>query len=521
MTNSIIPAPAKCIEKKGFFRWKGPLKCCTVGDTRKARGALTRLVSLQDMERDRADILLIQNGEMESLGKEGYSLNISSEQITLTAATDSGLYYGIQSLRQLLPAEAEINPAIECLIPAMEIEDQPAFDWRGLMLDSCRHFHGIEEIKQILDILAIHKINRFHWHLTEDQGWRIEIKKYPLLTQIGSKRPRTEKIDKTHFKEEEHGGFFTQDQVREVIAYAADRNIMVVPEVDIPGHSTAALAAYPQYSCTGGPIEVKCTFGVFDDIYCAGKDQTFRFLQDVFDEIIDLFDSPYIHIGGDEAPVKRWKSCPDCQERIDRENLNDEHHLQTWFFNRISDYLIGKGKIPIGWNEVISDNLDDKIIVQYWIPDQGKSLEQLQQGRPMILSQLERYYIDYGYSTTTLKSCYGPAPFWDQLSREEQKAVMGIEAPLWSEWIDTTERLYWQLLPRLTAVAESSWTDISQQNWDNFLKRLPFMVLRMNALGIYPAASKYWQMEHNGIVDDSEEAHKKVLLKIEEEYQQR
>ncbi len=341
------------------------------------------------------------------LGREGYRLTVTPEAVTVIASGLAGIFYGIQSLRQLLPIQIEerrLVSGMDWRVACLVITDQPRFPWRGFMLDEGRHFQGRETVLQTLDLMALHKLNIFHWHLTEDQGWRIEIKKYPRLTEIGSKRLGT-RNGFTAGKHDciPHGGFYTQAQVREIVAYAAKRYITIVPEVEMPGHSVAALAAYPELSCTGGPFEVATHFGIFPDIYCAGKEATFVFLQDVLDELLELFPSPYIHIGGDEAPKKRWKECPDCQRRIRDEGLKDVHALQVYFTNRIAAYLDSKGRHTLGWNEILQDGLAESAVVQFWARGRKRLLEAIRtKHRPTVMSSCFSTYLDYAYKPDSL-----------------------------------------------------------------------------------------------------------------------
>ncbi|HKI87502.1 MAG TPA: beta-N-acetylhexosaminidase, partial [Draconibacterium sp.] len=281
-----------------------------------------------------------------NLGKEGYLLKVNNNIIVVTAAAPNGLFYGIQSLKQILPVEATKG---SLLLQAVDIKDQPRFAWRGNMLDVGRHFFPVSFLKKYIDILAMYKINTFHWHLTEDQGWRLEIKKYPLLTETSSWRDETVIGHNTpEYDGIGYGGFYTQEQAREIVKYAAERYITVVPEIEMPGHSVAALTAYPNLGCTGGPYEVKKNWGVSKDVYCAGKDETFVFLKNVLDEVMDIFPSKFIHIGGDECPKDAWEKCPDCQKRIVDEGLKNEHELQSWFITQMDDYLTSKGRRLVG-----------------------------------------------------------------------------------------------------------------------------------------------------------------------------
>ena len=278
--------------------------------------------------------------------------------INIAAAAPAGLFYGGQTLRQLLAA-ADVAQSKEagatCQVPCCHIEDQPRFPWRGLLLDESRHFFGKEFVKQTIDRLAAYKLNTLHWHLTDDQGWRIEIKKYPLLTGIGAWRDQTERDGKRY------GGFYTQDEIREIVAYAAQRHVTIVPEIEMPGHSLAALASYPQFSCRGGPLKVLTVFGISQDVYCAGNDATFAFLDDVLDEVIGLFPSTFIHVGGDECPKDRWKKCPKCQARIKAEGLKNEDELQSYFIRRIEEHVASKGRRLIGWDEILEGGLRPRL----------------------------------------------------------------------------------------------------------------------------------------------------------------
>jgi hexosaminidase len=288
------------------------------------------------------------------LGDEGYELTVTPNSIALEAVQPAGLFYGVQTIRQLLPFEGEGGRVIPCV----EIVDKPRFPWRGMLLDCCRHFMSKDFVKEYIDLLAYHKMNILHWHLTEDQGWRIEIKGYPKLTEVGGWRTYEDGI--------RYGGFYTQDEIREVVEYARRRYVQVIPEIELPGHSVASLAAYPEHSCTGGPFSVETNWGVHKDVYCAGKEQTFQFLEDVLTEVIELFPAPYVHVGGDECPKDRWKGCTDCQARIAAEGLKDEHELQSYFIRRIEKFLLSKGRRLIGWDEILEGGLDPGAPVQWW-----------------------------------------------------------------------------------------------------------------------------------------------------------
>jgi hexosaminidase len=419
---------------------------------------------------------------------EGYRLEVRPDGVTLEAFTPSGVFYGLQTLRQLLPPEVETRTRAELAwsIPCVHIEDWPRFAWRGFMLDEGRYFHGKEAVLQTLDLLALQKLNVFHWHLTEDQGWRIEIQQYPRLTEIGSRRAGTRNgfCGKTH-NHIPHAGFYTQADIREIVAYAAARHITVVPEIEMPGHSTAALAAYPEFSCTGGPFEVATHFGIYPDIYCAGKEATFTFLQNVLDEVLDLFPSPYIHIGGDEAPKARWKNCPDCQRRIQAQGLAGEHALQVYFTNRIGVYLARRGRRLMGWNEILEPSLAKDALVQYWRGNQGALMEAIRQDkRQVIMSTFLDTYLDHGYSLMPLIRAYRYEPVPAALAESESASVLGLEAPLWSEWLPSRARLEYQAYPRTLALAETAWTPKTKKDLTGFRYRLVHFLPRLDRLGV-------------------------------------
>ncbi len=333
-----------------------------------------------------------------NLGKEGYLLKVNPSEIAIIASEPNGLFYGMQSLKQMLPLDANSGTL---QISSADIKDQPRFAWRGNMFDACRHFFPVSFIKKYIDILAMYKLNTFHWHLTDDQGWRIEIKKYPLLTEISSWRDETVVGHNTHeYDGIGYGGFYTQEQAKEIVRYAAERYITVVPEIEMPGHSSAALAAYPQLGCTGGPYKVQRTWGVFKDVYCAGKDETLTFLQDVLDEIMDIFPSEFIHVGGDECPKDAWEECLDCQKRIKDNHLKNEQELQSLFITQMDNYLTSKGRRLIGWDEILEGGLAPQAAVMSWRGIEG-GIEAAKQNHDVVMSPTSFMYIDYYQSKDT------------------------------------------------------------------------------------------------------------------------
>ena len=431
----------------------------------------------------KSSIILKTSNEKDLNNSEKYSLLVSKENIIISATSSVGVFYGIQTLLQLIPHKTlkEDKISLEVSIPCVSIEDFPRFKWRGFMLDESRHFFGKKQVKKILDLMALLKLNTFHWHLTDDQGWRIEIKKYPLLTEIGSKREGTitsqrflrsnQKI-KAPIDEIPVSGYYTQQDIRELIQYATERFITIIPELDFPWHTTAALAAYPELSCTGGPFKVSTRFGIHKDVLCIGKEKVFEFIQNVLNEIIEIFPSNIIHIGGDEAPNRRWKKCLDCQARIKDESLGSVDNLQVYFTNRITDYLGSKGKRIIGWNEILNDDLIDNALCQYWINHFDKVLEHIRKGREVVMSEMKALYFDYPYRLIPLHQTYNYDPIPSNLEEKFHKNILGLEACLWTEYVKNKDKLEWQTFPRLIAVAETGWTPKNNKDFESFLRRL-------------------------------------------------
>lgn len=421
---------------------------------------------------------------LENLGQEGYSIKITKNNIRISANSPCGIFYGFQTLRQLFPTEIENHSIMENInwaIPCLSIRDSPRFSWRGFMLDEGRHFHGKEIVKKILEIMASLKLNIFHWHLTEDQGWRIQIKKYPKLTELGSKRTGTQilklkDLRKNRKDENPHEGYYSQEDIKEIINFASERFIKIIPEIEMPGHTMAALSAYPEMSCTGGPFKVQESFGIKKDVYCPGKEQVFEFIQNILDEIIELFDSKIIHIGGDEVPKDRWKDCSDCQERIKTEKLGNEEDLQVYFTNRIASYLSAHGQKIMGWNQILKNNLSEDVICQYWMLGKKEFIGQLKQGRKAVMSNFFHTYLDYDYNLTPLRKTYRFEPIPKKLRSKYSDNFLGIEAPLWTERIPNLKRLEWHIFPRLIAIAETGWTIKENKSYKSFKKRLtPFL----------------------------------------------
>ena len=381
---------------------------------------------------------------------EGYMLKVTSDNVVISGGSEAGVFYGIQTLRKSLP----VVQGEKVALPAVEINDAPRFNYRGGMLDVARHYCTLDSVKRFIDILAMHNINRFHWHLSEDQGWRIEIKSRPLLTEKGSMRAETIIGRTDKYDGKPHGGFFTQEEAREIVAYAADRYITVIPEIDMPGHMLSALHAYPELGCTGGPYEVWCHWGVSKDVLCAGNDATLKFIEDVLGEIVEIFPSEYIHVGGDECPKTRWESCPKCQARIKAlgikgdEKHSAEEYLQSFVINHAEKFLNSKGRQIIGWDEILEGGLAPNATVMSWRGEEG-GIEAARQKHNVIMTPHTYLYFDYYQSYDTkneplaiggrlpLERVYGYEPMPKMLSAEEQKYIVGVQANLWTEYIST------------------------------------------------------------------------------------
>ncbi|PLX10209.1 MAG: beta-N-acetylglucosaminidase [Marinilabiliales bacterium] len=422
-------------------------------------------------------------GDKSMYGEEGYNMIINDKGIKVFAATDKGLFYGLQSLYQLMLTHKSENGII--VLTELEIKDDAMFKYRGMHLDVGRHMFPVEFIKKYIDLLALYKFNNFHWHLTEDQGWRIEIKKYPKLTEIGAFRKETlvGHGGKTPYEYDgkPYGGYYTQDEIREVVKYAAERKINVIPEIEMPGHSLAALASYPELACKPDNFEVAKRWGVFKDIYCT-KEENFKFLEDVLTEVMDLFPSKYIHIGGDEAPKDRWKECDVCQANILREGLKDEHELQSYFIQRIERFLNDNGRQIIGWDEILEGGIAPNATIMSWRGTDG-GIAAAKQSHFAIMTPGSHCYFDHyqadpeneplaigGY--TTLEKVYSYNPIPDTLSRKESRYILGTQANVWTEYMETSKHVEYMVLPRMAALSEVCWTYPINKNWDSFKSRI-------------------------------------------------
>ena len=424
-----------------------------------------------------------------SLAEEAYTLVIAKSGVTIKGGSEKAVFYGLQSLRQVIfHAKGSKSVKVDCMI----VKDQPHFGYRGGMLDVCRHIFSVDEVKKFIDILAMHKMNRFHWHLTEDQGWRIEIKKYPNLTKVGSTRKETligrySKKETPKYDGKPYGGYFTQDEVREIVRYAAERYIEVIPEIDMPGHMVAALASYPELGCTKGPYEVRTRWGISKDVLCAGRESTFDFVEGVLAEVLELFPSKYIHVGGDECPKHRWKECPDCQKRIKEEGLKDEFELQSYFIHRVEKFLAKNGRHLIGWDEILEGGISKTATIMAW-RGAKRGIEAAKLGNEVVMTPTHFCYLDYANTTNreknneplcgggngkrplTLRKAYSFDPY-DQLNEQERKFIKGVQGNMWTEYVPNFDHVQHMVLPRIAAIAEVGWT-YGKKNYDDFARRM-------------------------------------------------
>ncbi len=434
-------------------------------------------------------------------GNEGYHLIVTADSIDLRAKGGQGLFYAVQTLRQLMPLELETEGRAQgpsWSVPAVEIEDSPRFRYRGLHLDTARHFFPPAFIKRYVDEMAMYKFNTFHWHLTDDQGWRIEIKKYPKLTEVGGWRKETlvghDREQPHKFDGVRHGGYYTQQDIKDIVQYAKDRFVTIIPEIEMPGHARAALAAYPELACTKGPFEVAAEWGIFEDIFCPTA-KTFGFLEDVLTEVLKLFPSQYIHIGGDEVRKVRWKESQEAQRVIKREKLRNEEELQSYFVRRMTNFLGKKGRRVIGWDEILEGGLAPEATVMSWRGFEG-GIEAAKQGHDVIMTPEDYVYLDHyqdndtqaeslaigGY--TPLEKVYEFEPVPPSFSSEQAQHVAGAQGNVWTEYMTTPERVEYMVFPRLLALSEVLWSPRAARNWDRFAERLPHELERLRTLGV-------------------------------------
>jgi hexosaminidase len=464
-------------------------------------------------------ITLRRDTTLRRLGREGYVLDVSNARVSLRAAEPAGLFYAVQTLRQLLPTEIFRSAPVKDVrwtIPALTIEDAPRFTWRGAHLDVGRHFMPKEFVRKYIDLLALHKLNTFHWHLTEDQGWRLQIRKYPRLTDVGAWREKTligrqsQQRDSTQWKydDEPHGGFYTQDDAREIVAYAKARFITVVPEIEMPGHALAAIAAYPELGVTGETLPVGTRWGVYSDILNA-EPATIAFMQDVLTEVLEIFPSQFIHIGGDEADKTKWRKDQRIFERIQTLGLKDEHELQSWFIRQMDAFLTARGRRLIGWDEILEGGLAPNATVMSWRGVQG-GMEAARAGHDVVMAPNSHTYLDHYQSqdTTTepiaiggflpLDKVYSFDPMPEGLEPQFARHVLGGQAQVWTEYMEDPKKVEYMAFPRLTALAEAVWTPVARKSYDDYLKRLDVHLARLDALDVNyrpweARAARWWR----------------------------
>ena len=516
-TNSpaIIPVPQKMELRPGAFKLTPDTKIFADSDSAEtAHYLVTRLrkstgypLSIVSSESNRADqsILLTTQNAKSSLAPEGYELNVAPDSVVIRAPTQTGLFYGVQTLAQLLPPEifsTNVATNVDWQMPCVKIEDWPRFKWRGLLLDVSRHFFTTQELEQFLDAMATIKMNVFHWHLTDDQGWRIEIKKYPKLTEVGAWRSGVGfglDPDSTtaYGPDGRYGGYYTPEDIREVVKYAAARHVTVVPEIEMPGHSLAALTAYPQFSCTGGPFSIPLKLGIFDGIYNPADKATYRFLDDVLTEVFQLFPGKYIHLGGDEVPKETWKTSAACQTLMKQEGLTNEEQLQGWFMKRMEKFADAHGRIPIGWSEILQGGLAGNTVVMDWI---GGARQAATEGHDVVMTPHRSCYLCYYPSLDRrpgqvtyrpylpISRVYAFDPIPEDLQPQYDSHILGVQGSVWTPDIPSMSMVEELTFPRADALAEVGWSSKSARDFDDFSRRVKVACRRLAKQGI-----NYWQ----------------------------
>ena len=516
----VVPAPVYMQQEAGSFDISDDTCISVVNDSQMAvAGGFAGLfatpagfVPAVDYNDDDAEIRLIDDSSVE---REAYRMYVTRKGIDIYASSAPGFFYAFQTLRQALPSAIESDvlvPDARWTVPAMVVYDAPRFEYRGLMVDVSRYFLPKEDLLEIIDCMAMLKLNNLHLHLTDDNGWRLEIRKYPRLTSVGAWRadrgetPFPDRKNPVRGEPTPIGGYYTQDDIREIVAYAADRQINVIPEIDMPAHSNSALAAYPQYAC---PV-VDEFIGVLpglggkkaDIIYCAGNDDVFAFLKDVMDEVCGLFPSKYIHLGGDEAWKTHWKKCPYCQERIDEEDLDNEEELQGWFMDQMNEYLRSKGRIMMGWDEITDSDIPEGAVVFGWRNDGKAALKAAQEGHDFIMTPSNLLYlIRYQgpqwfepltyFGNSTLKMVYDYEPVDQKWPVEYQQKLLGVQGSMWTEFCDCPEDVTYQIFPRIVALAEVAWSPTCTRNWENFIKRLDSFNAHLDEKGVVYSRAMY------------------------------
>ena len=510
-TVSVIPQPQSVKILPGEFELASKTKITFAGGEaeagllaatlRKSTGYKLPVSPVSTLPAKSEIAFLLDTNLLGQLGAEGYKLSVNIHYVGITAATPAGLFYGSQTLLQLLPPEifsAEHVKGIFWTAPCAEISDSPRFPWRGFMLDVSRHFYTVPEVEQVLDLMALYKLNTFHWHLVDDQGWRIEIKKYPKLTSVSAWRGAIgfgldPKSSTAYDSQGRYGGFYTQKEIRDVVAYAAARHITIVPEIEMPGHSSAALTAYPRFACSNVKISMPDKGGVFTGVYCAGNDAAFAFIEDILSEVATLFPGKFIHIGGDEVDKTNWKSCPDCQARIKHEGLKNEKELQAYFIGRVEKIVNAHGKRLIGWSEIREGGLAPSAALMDWI---GGGAESAASGHDVVMTPTKYCYFDHYQSTNhaiepkaiggflPLQKVYEFDPMPEKLAPEFQARILGGQANLWTEYVPNLRHVEYMLLPRLGALSEADWSPKEARDWESFKARAALNEKRLDVMGV-------------------------------------
>ncbi|HUH28486.1 family 20 glycosylhydrolase [Gelidibacter sp.] len=514
---SIVPKPSDMVIEEGSFTFTEDTKISIENDNQKPaakylsdlfQNAASYPLAIIDTREDRGIVLLNDD----AIASESYTLEVTPKKITIKASDAAGYFYGVQTLRQLLPPSIEIENSDEkdWVVPSLKIKDTPRFAWRGMHMDFSRHFFSLDEVKTFLDYMALYKLNTYHMHLTDDQGWRIEIKKYPLLTEKGAWRVESShdiacnelaKTDPSYIIDEQHyhsregqkmyGGFFTQDDIKEIIAYAAERQIEVIPEIDMPGHFKSAIDNYPYLSCTD-----EAGWGeLFSTPACLGKETTYEFTKNILSEIAELFPSEYIHIGGDEVNIQSWKECPLCQKSIKDNNLKNEHELQSFFNRKMEVFLKSKGKRLMGWDEIVEGGLSKDATMMWW-RNWAPTMRDIaaNNGNDMVLTPCFEYYFDAQHDVTPFEKVYNYEPIPEEFTNDQAKHILGVQANLWSEMIPNFKRLQYMTFPRMLALAETAWTSKDNKDHEDFEKRMLLQYDRLDALDIkyhIPAVSGF------------------------------
>lgn len=499
---SVVPQPLSMVASADNFTLNDKTTIVASGPTgRMLQSFLSPATGFPLEVKVRGDKNAIQLKKIKDkeLGTEGYRLSVQADRVLIEANDEAGLFYGSQTFRQLLPSavyrKAKVA-GIDWTVAGVKIEDKPRFKWRGSMLDTARHFAPKEFVMKYIDMLAMHKLNSFHWHLTDDQGWRIEIKKYPKLTEVGAWRKNTmTKYSPAEYTGKPHGGFYTQDDIREVVAYAKERHVTIVPEIEMPGHAQAAIAAYPELgNDPSKPLEVGTTWGVIENVFNT-EDTTIKFLQDVLQEVMDLFPGQFIHIGGDECPKVQWKASEKVQAKMKSLGLKDEHEMQSWFIRQMDKFIDSKGRRLIGWSEILEGGLAEKAALMVWLGNDG-AMEAVKSGHDVVMAQTTHMYFDYYQSKDKanepwsiggflpLEQVYSYEPILPTMTADQAKHVMGVQYQIWTEYIASGKHLEYMAFPRACALSEVAWSSKENRNFNRFKSGLPAHLDRLKAFDV-------------------------------------